>query len=258
MRRAVLGLYTYFEFFACSVALLPAFALVALLSRGEPTRRRRGRMMRRFGRITVGLSPIWRFSVDGTPPDGILERGFVVIANHESTADPFLLSHLPWDMRWVAKEEIFKLPLIGWLMRLGGDIPLRRGKRDSVKQMLEECRRTLQNGLPVMFFPEGSRSKDGALGPFKDGAFQLAIETQVPVLPVAIAGTRQCRPKGSLWFGEACARARVLAPLSTKGMTLDDLPALRDKAREIIQRESERLRRDLGAMESRVPAEARS
>jgi 1-acyl-sn-glycerol-3-phosphate acyltransferase len=258
MKMIVLGLFTYLEFFALAVLFLPILLVVALFTRADPVCRRRGQWMRRFGRLTGACTPLWRFAIEGTRPESIDTRPFVVVSNHLSTADPFLLAWVPWDMRWVAKEEIFKLPLIGWLMRLGGDIPLRRGKRDSVKQMLEECRRTLQNGLPVMFFPEGSRSKDGALGPFKDGAFQLAIETQVPVLPVAIAGTRQCRPKGSLWFGEACARARVLAPLSTKGMTLDDLPALRDKAREIIQRESERLRRDLGAMESRVPAEARS
>ena len=262
MRRALLGLYTYLEFFVCVVALLPAFAVVALLSRGEPTRRRRGRMMRRFGRFTVNLSPIWRFSVDGAPPADVRERGYVVIANHESTADPFLLSFLPWDMRWVAKEEIFRLPLIGWMMRLGGDIPLRRGERESVAQMLAECRRTLQGGLPVMFFPEGSRSKDGTLGAFKDGAFQLAIEAQVPILPVAIAGTRQCRPKGSLWFGEASARARVLPAVSTSGLGPSDAPALREQARQIILRESARLRVDLGlepapAAEPPAPVAAR-
>lgn len=190
--------------------------------------------MRRFGRTTSALTPVWRFSVDGQPPADILERGYVVVANHESTADPFLLSWLPWDMRWVAKEEIFKLPLLGQMMHLSGDIPLRRGERESVEKMMAECRRTLEHGLPVMMFPEGTRSPDGQLLPFKDGAFALAIAAGVPVLPVALAGTRNCRPKGSKWFGHARAHARVLPPIDSAGLSPGDVAILREQAREAI------------------------
>ena len=100
--------------------------------------------------------------------------------------------------------------------------------------MLAECRRTLGEGLSVMMFPEGTRSEDGTIGRFKDGAFELAIDAGVPVLPLALTGTRDCRPKGSVWFGEASAVVRVLEPLSTRGMTREDLPRLRDEARERI------------------------
>lgn len=234
MTSVALGIYTYAEFFGCAVVILPAMGVARLLYRNDPTRRVPGRWMRRFGRLTSGLTPVWRFSVDGEPPADILHRGYVVIANHESTADPFLLSWLPWDMRWVAKEELFRLPLIGWLMRLGGDIPLRRGARDSVSEMMVECRRTLALGMPVMMFPEGTRSPDGELLPFKDGAFELAIASQVPVLPVALAGTKHCRPKGSRWFGHAHAHARVLAPIDTTGLTLADVPRLKQTARDAI------------------------
>jgi 1-acyl-sn-glycerol-3-phosphate acyltransferase len=229
-----LGVYTYAEFFGCAVALLPPMGVARFIHRRDPTRRVPGRWMRRFGRLTSFLTPVWRFSVDGQVPEDISHRGYVVIANHESTADPFLLSWLPWDMRWVAKEEIFRLPLIGLLMRLGGDIPLRRGARDSVETMMQECRRTLDGGLPIMMFPEGTRSPDGELLPFKDGAFSLAVETQTPILPVALAGTRNCRPKGSRWFGHARAHARVLSPIDTTGLTLADVPELKQTARERI------------------------
>jgi 1-acyl-sn-glycerol-3-phosphate acyltransferase len=235
MTSVALGVYTYAEFFGCAMALLPAMGVARVLHRNDPTRRVPGRWMRRFGRLTSGLTPVWRFSIDGDVPADISHRGYVVIANHESTADPFLLSWLPWDMRWVAKEELFRLPLIGWLMRLSGDIPLRRGARDSVTRMMGECSRTLAGGLPVMMFPEGTRSRDGELLPFKDGAFELAIESQVPVLPVALAGTRECRPKGSRWFGRARAHARVLQPIDTTGLTLADLPRLKQTAREAIK-----------------------
>ena len=207
-----MGIYTYAEFFSCAVGFLPCMALSQLRHRADCTRRIQGRWMRRFGRTSSRLTPVWRFSTDGAPPPDIFERGYVVVSNHESTADPFLLSFLPWDMRWVAKEEIFKLPLLGWLMHLSGDIPLKRGQRESVKTMMAECQKTLRAGMPVMMFPEGTRSPDGKLLPFKDGAFRLAIEAEVPILPVAIAGTRTCRPKGSLWFGQSRAHAIGGAP----------------------------------------------
>lgn len=234
MRRAALGLYTYFEFFLIAVLFVPVLGLVALIHGRDPGRRVRGRWMRNFGKTTSALTPMWRFSAVGPKPADIDTKPYVVVSNHESTADPFLLSWLPWDMRWVSKASLFELPVIGWLMRAGGDIPLRRGERDSVEKMFAECHRTLQAGVSVMLFPEGTRSPDGQLQPFKDGAFQLAIEAGVPVLPVCVHGTRACRPKGSLWFGEAKATVYVLEPIPTRGLTIADVPVLREKARHRI------------------------
>lgn len=246
MRRALLGFWTYLEFFLLAVLMLPVFAVVALvMRRTDRGNRHRGQVMRFFGWLTSSLTPLWRFGADGEAPADIRKQPYVVVCNHESTADPFLLCELPFDMRFVAKEELFKLPLIGWLMTLGGDIPLRRGDGNSVKQMFADCRETLAAGVPVMLFPEGTRSKDGNLLPFKDGAFQLAIEMQVPILPLALAGTRDCRPKGSLWFGDARAQVRMLQPISTKGMTAADLPSLREKTRETIAEAVKQLRVDL-------------
>lgn len=231
MRRAVLGLYTYAEFFAQTGLFLPVMAGSWLRHRGDPTQRLPGRWMRRFGRSTSRATSIWKFSVEGDAPADIASRAYVVVANHESTADPFLLSFLPWDMRWVAKQELFKLPVIGWMMKFGGDIPLRRGERASVQAMMDECKRALSGGISVMMFPEGTRSPTGELGAFKDGAFQLAIEAGVPVLPLALAGTRACRPKGSLWFGEARAMVKVLEPIPVEG---HDVASLREEARRRI------------------------
>lgn len=242
MRRVLFGLYTYLEFFTLGVVFVVLMALVALFAKKDPGRRLRGHWMRRFGRVTSGLTPLWRFSVEGEAPAGIDRRAFVVVSNHQSTADPFLLSWLPWDMRWVAKEELFKLPIIGQLMHLSGDIPLRRGERGSVQEMFKECYSTLAAGVSVMLFPEGTRSRDGNLLPFKDGAFELAIKAGVPVLPVVLQGTHECRPKGSLWFGAAQAVVKVLEPVPTAGLTMDDLPALREQVRERIATGLEALR----------------
>jgi 1-acyl-sn-glycerol-3-phosphate acyltransferase len=234
MRRVVLGVYTYLDFAVCLGAWVPILAVVHALHRNDPTPRVTGRWLRRFGRAAVRLSPLWTFSVEGNAPPDIEHRAYVVVANHASNADPFLLSFLPWDMRWIAKEEMFRIPVVGTIMRLSGDIALRRGQRESVRDMMAECRRTLDGGLSVMFFPEGTRSRDGRLLPFKDGAFELAIEAQVPVLPIAIEGTRACMPKGSPWPGEARASVRVLDPISTAGMGPADVAGLRDAVRARI------------------------
>lgn len=234
-KHVIAGLFTYAEFGLCIAAFLPAMAISSLRHRRDPTQRAPGRWMRRLGRTASRLTPLWTFSIEGTPPADIVNSGYLVIANHESQADPFLLSWLPFDMRWVAKEELFKPPLVGWAMRCSGDIPLRRGEGDSVRAMLDECERALAAGISIMMFPEGTRSKDGALLPFKDGAFSLAIRAQVPVLPIALTGTREMRPKHSRWFGKAHARARILAPIPTRGLSADDVALLRDRARDALR-----------------------
>lgn len=245
MRRALLVLWVYIEFFSLGLLFLVPMSIATLIAPNDPGRRLRGQWMRRFGRTTARFNPLWKFSTEGARPKEV-DGPAVVVSNHESTADPFLLSFLPWDMRWIAKEELFKLPLIGWLMKLGGDIPLRRGKADSVRQMMADCHTTLESGMPVMIFPEGTRTPDGRLLPFKDGAFRLAIEAGVPIVPLALAGTRRCRPKGSLSFSDARAVVKVLEPIPTAGLTLDDVEKLKRLTRSRIAREVAVLQERLG------------
>jgi 1-acyl-sn-glycerol-3-phosphate acyltransferase len=233
-RHAIKGLYTYLEFGVVLTTFIPVMAASSLRHRTDPTQRIPGRWLRRLGRTASRLTPLWKFDIEGEAPADIGTRPYVVVANHESQADPFLLSFLPWDMRWVAKEELFKTPLTGWAMRLGGDIPIRRGEGASVRAMMTECRRSLDGGISVMMFPEGTRSQDGGLLPFRDGAFRLAIDAGVPVLPVALAGTRAMRPKHSKWFGEAHACAKVLSPIPSSGLGEQDVATLRERARDAI------------------------
>jgi 1-acyl-sn-glycerol-3-phosphate acyltransferase len=233
-KTAALGLYSYAEFGLCVAGFIPVMGASWLRHRGDPTQRAPGRWMRRLGRVTTTLSPLWKFRVIGDAPPDILTRAYVVVSNHESNADPFLLSHLPWDMRWIAKEELFQMPVIGLTFRFSGDVRLRRGEGESVRAVMTECRAALDAGIPVMIFPEGTRSKTGELLPFKDGAFKLAIDAGVPILPLAIRGTRTCMPKGSAWFGAADASVEILSPIATTGMKENDVPALRDRARDVI------------------------
>lgn len=234
MTNPLVGLYTYAEFAACTATFIPIMGVSYYRHRGDPTQRAPGRWMRRLGRTISNLTPVWKFSIEGEAPADIRERAYVVVANHESIADPFLLSFLPWDMRWVGKKELFQIPVIGKAFKYGGDIPLERGNRDSVIAMFAECERALEGGISVMMFPEGTRTDDGSLGAFKPGAFELALRAGVPVLPVALAGTRACRPKGSKWFGEAYAIAKVLPPISTAGRDKGDVASLAEEARRRI------------------------
>ncbi len=236
MKRAnpLVGVWAYAEFGAVIGAFLPIMALSSWRHRDDPTQRVPGQWLRRLGRTATRLSTLWKFDIEGERPPDIDTTGYVVVANHESQADPFLLSFLPWDMRWVAKASLFKQPLSGWAMRFGGDIPLQRGEGDSVRACLAECERAIRGGISVMMFPEGTRSPAGELLPFKDGAFDLAIRTGASILPIALAGTRAMRPKHSRWFGKAHACAKILTPIATSGMTEADVGTLRDQTRATI------------------------
>ncbi|MEO6527692.1 MAG: 1-acylglycerol-3-phosphate O-acyltransferase [Gemmatimonadaceae bacterium] len=209
-------------------------------------RYRAGRAFRQLAVAHVALHRLWRFETDGYTPDDP-RRPYVVVSNHESYADVFIVSHFPWEMKWMAKHTIFQLPIMGWMMRMANDVPVRRGERESALAALAECRDRLARRVSVMIFAEGTRSRTDELLPFKDGAFQLAIETQTPILPIAIAGTRDCMAKGSFAFRPAHARARVLAPIPTAGLTLSDVATLRDRTRATIDAARRALQDELSA-----------
>lgn len=213
---------------------VPWLALVyAATAPFDPGRYTVGRWFRRAAVTVTRLNPFWKFRTTGfRVPDP--RRPYVAVANHESIADIFLLSHLPWEMKWLSKESIFRIPLMGWMMRMAGDVAVKRGDVKSRMQALEACRDRLKKHVSVMIMPEGTRSATGEIQKFHDGAFRLAIETGAPILPIAVAGTRACISKGSWMVGRANAIARVLPPIETAGLTMDDVPALRDRVRELI------------------------
>lgn len=206
------------------------FCLTAPFDKG---RYHAGRLFRLIGVTSVRLNPLWRFETAG---EMIRDprRPYVAVSNHESYADIFLISHLPWEMKWLSKETMFRIPGFGWMMRMAGDIAIRRGERASTVQAMAEARDRLGKRVSVMIFPEGTRSRDGNLLPFKDGAFRLAVEAGVPILPIVVAGTRNAMAKGSFRFQRSRARVKVLPPIETAGLTLDDVAAMRERTRELI------------------------
>ncbi len=203
-----------------------------------------GRAFRHLAVASVKVNPMWHFETDGDKPANP-RLPYVAVSNHESYADIFLISHFPWEMKWLSKDTIFRIPVMGWMMRMANDIPIKRGKRESVVSALQGCRDRLAKKVTVMIFPEGTRSPTGEMLPFKDGAFRLAIESGAPILPIAVAGTRNCMAKHSFAFRTAHAKARVLEPISTAGMANSDVPALRDRTREVIETARQELMREL-------------
>ena len=231
------ALSSVWSWFAIAVVIVGGFFIQALLAVVTlPFDRRRyvcGRFFRLMGVAAAKMVPQWSFGVAEGTPAGI-DGNTVVVSNHASQADPFLISSLPWEMKWLGKASLFKVPIVGWSMWLAGDVPVRRGSPASAAEAMQKCARWLERGVPVMIFPEGTRSRTGEMQSFKDGAFKLAIDTGADVLPMAVAGTDEALSKHDWRPGYARGILTVGQPISTQGMTHKDVGRLKEAARAQI------------------------
>jgi 1-acyl-sn-glycerol-3-phosphate acyltransferase len=233
--RVIFSLWTWFcVVFVIVGGIIPIAITRLFVFPFDPNKIITGRMYRFLAVSSSKLSPLWRFKVYGDLPSTWPSKT-VVVSNHSSNADPFLISYLPWEMKWLAKAELFKVPVFGPLLRLAGDIPISRKEKDSIEVAMERCAEYLRNNVPVMIFPEGTRSKTIDMLPFKDGAFRLAIQEQADILPLGVAGTTTALSKGSWLLSYSRAFVVVGTPISTKGLTLDDLNHLKEKVRLEIE-----------------------
>ncbi len=231
--RVVLqSIWTWGAILVLTVLWVPLLALMRVFDR-DPAHYRTGRWFRRLGMAMTKVNPAWQIEISGETIENP-RYPYVVVSNHQSSADIPIISCLPWEMKWVAKAELFKTPLVGWLLRLAGDIPVDRTSKRSGAKVLIKGRQYLRDRCSVMFFPEGTRSRDGRVHPFTDGAFRLAIKAQVPVLPLAIDGTQDALPTHSWKFDAATVRLKVLPPVPTTGLTRADTEALREQVRSLI------------------------
>ena len=187
-----------------------------------------GRTLRRVAQAAATFSPMWRFRIHGEIPKHPGKA--VCVSNHCSHTDVFLISHVPWEMKWLAKRSLFNLPFIGWSMRLVKDVPIDRASPSAAKAALDKCAAWLEQGVPVMIFPEGTRSKTGEMQSFKDGAFRLAIDTGADILPMAVAGTDEALSKHDWRPGYARGILTIGKAISTQGMTHADVRRLREAA----------------------------
>lgn len=244
--RTVASIWAWLVLVVVIVVWTPLVALVRLVTAPfDPAAYHAGLLFRRLTVVHQRLNPLWKFDVSGTVPDDP-RNPYVVVANHESFVDILLISHLPFEMKWMSKSDFFRYPLVGWMMRLARDIRLERNDKKSGIRALKECRQRLDQRVSVMIFPEGTRSASGELADFKDGAFRLAIDAGVPILPLAVVGARDALIKHDWRFGVSHAEVRVLEPIPTDGLTKDDVAELRDRTRSVIAAAIDDIRRTRG------------
>ena len=185
------------------VSLLPLFiiALVIFLLTYpfDPNRRLLHWYSCWWGRSYITANPFWSIQAKGLELADP-RKAYVIVSNHQSMVDILVMYRTMLHFKWVSKAIMFKVPILGWNMRLNGYVPIERGDPKSREVCMAQCAAWLRKGSSVVFFPEGTRSETGEMRPFKIGAFQLAVETGCDILPVVIRGSRNALPKHSAFI----------------------------------------------------------
>lgn len=173
------------------------------------------------------VCPWWKVEVSGLEN---IEKGksYIVVSNHQAMLDIPLLYTLPFNFKWVSKKEVYRIPIFGWVLWMHGDVAISRGDRASTMKMMEECGDYLQRGVSVILFPEGTRTKTGRIGNFKEGAMLLARKTGASVLPVVIDGTYDAFGKGGITAPHRF-QVKVLPPLAPEHVAATKTKELRDE-----------------------------
>jgi len=192
--------------------------------------------------LFVKLIPLWKITIEGREK-AVRGTTYVIISNHKSIIDILLANSLRYRYKWISKIENRKIPVLGWYLRMADYITVNRGDDESKVEMLARSVDCLKKGTSIMIFPEGTRTPGNGLGFFKRGAFALAIDAGVPILPVLIDGPGQILPKHGLILRTGFhLSVRVLDPVFPEsfGTVIPEDLAL--KFRTLMQTELDRLR----------------
>ena len=179
--------------------------------------------------------PTWRVEVEGL--ENVDRRQtYVVVVNHRSMIDIITMYVLPLEFKWVAKKEVYRWPIIGWVMHMHGDVGIERGSAAGAKKMMADGERWLSRGVSLIVFPEGSRGKTSGVGRFREGAFALAKHAGVAVLPCVMAGTDTGLKVWKLNLRNVY-RVRVLEPVSAEEVARTDVKELAHRVQEWVAAE---------------------
>jgi 1-acyl-sn-glycerol-3-phosphate acyltransferase len=161
---------------------------------------------------------------------------YVLCANHLSYMDtPVVLSRIHVQFRFMAKSELFEIPFMGTHLKQAGHVPvILDDARAAIRTLSHAAQMVHQRKISLLIFPEGGRSEDGLLQPFKEGAAYLAIKAQVPIVPMALIGTREILPMHGKVFRPGLVRLRIGEPISTEGLALRNREGLTNQLRERI------------------------
>jgi 1-acyl-sn-glycerol-3-phosphate acyltransferase len=159
----------------------------------------------------------------------------VFMANHQSDFDILItLAHVTCQFRWIAKKELFTIPIFGQAMKAAGYIEIDRQNHEKAMQSLDMAALRIRQGKSVMTFPEGTRSRNGEIKAFKQGTFHLAIQSGVPIVPISIIGSGDIMPKRSLKIKPGKIKLVIDKPIAVEGYTLADRQELIDRVRQVI------------------------
>jgi 1-acyl-sn-glycerol-3-phosphate acyltransferase len=161
---------------------------------------------------------------------------YIYIPNHTSFFDIFsLLAYIPVDFKFILKEELMRVPILSWGMRKAGYISISRSSPSKARRTLKGAVNMIKKGTSLVIFAEGTRSYDGNLQPLKKGAFQLAMASGAPIVPVAIKGGNEIMPKGSFKLKKGTIRITVAKPISTKNYKKEQMPTLMGRVTESLR-----------------------
>jgi len=163
-------------------------------------------------------------------------RTYMFIANHVNLFDPFVIyCAVPQFVRGLELESHFRIPAYGWMMKRFGNIPVNKeASARELRELFRRVKRALGDGVSLVVFPEGGRTLDGHVGPFKDGGFRMAIEFDCPIVPLSIVGSYELNRKGSWMLNPSKIVVWLHEPIETQGFRKADAPALRDRVRRVI------------------------
>lgn len=200
----------------------------------DPTKKFLHNYARVWGKIGLFLAGV---SLEIKDMQKIPPGPVIFMGNHQSNFDILALyAALPVHFSWIAKEELFRIPLFGFAMRRAGYIPLDRGDGRRALKSMDEAARKIRSGVSVIVFPEGTRTRDGNLLPFKRGGFLLAAKAGVPIVPFTINGTARINPAKTLQLRKGSVTISFSDPLETTGATGKKRDDLIGRVREAIEK----------------------
>lgn len=195
----------------------------------DPRRTIAHKLANAWGSTIFWVNPAWKLKIEGR---GFIKRNqaYVLVANHASMSDIICLFCIGRQFKWVAKDSLFRVPFFGWAMSALGYVSLARGSHGSIRETFKQCIKWLDQNISVLIFPEGTRSKTGELGNFKNGAFKLAIETRTPIIPIVLIGTHEVIQKGkSTVSGRIKCKVKILKPIDTSRYEANQFAELKDR-----------------------------
>lgn len=200
----------------------------------------------------LALSPAWRVRITGRK-DLCSNTTYIFIANHQSALDIIILYTIRWRFKWVAKHELFRTPFFGPLLRMGDYVSIRRASRRDAQHMIAQCSTLLKQHISIVLFPEGTRSKNGRVQRFKSGAFLIAKENNVPIVPIVVSGPYDAMQRKPPLIRPRTFSVHILPPIpqeTIQQLSVEELSAL---AHDTILTQHQTLNPDLYPVTEGVP-----